>query len=247
MKSNLTDITILSPNCNKPRKHPITRITPHIMVGQISAQRCGEIFAQKSRQASANYGIGKNGEIGCYVEEENRSWASGNRDNDERSITIECASNTKAPYVVYDTVYDRLVDLCEDICRRYKYLELIYKPNTYTTEELDGNSGHMIITVHKWYQATECCGQYLINMLPVLANEVTSRLKNVSRETFPQLWIVHIPNLFIRTMPTFAAPTRGFTGIGVFTITEKSGNWGKLKSGAGWIWLGDERWTSRRD
>jgi hypothetical protein len=33
------------------------------------------------------------------------------------------------------------------------------------------------------------------------------------------------------------ARTGQFTGAGVFTIVAVSGNWGKLKSGAGWISL----------
>lgn len=31
----------------------------------------------------------------------------------------------------------------------------------------------------------------------------------------------------------------GQTGKGIFTITKVSNGWGKLKSGAGWIWLGN--------
>ena len=35
----------------------------------------------------------------------------------------------------------------------------------------------------------------------------------------------------------FPAPPFGKTGIGTFTITEVQGGWGRLKSGAGWIYL----------
>ena len=49
---------------------------------------------------------------------------------------------------------------------------------------------------------------------------------------------VGIPDLNIRKGPgTNYARTGQFTGVGVFTIVEVSGNWGKLKSGAGWISL----------
>lgn len=43
--------------------------------------------------------------------------------------------------------------------------------------------------------------------------------------------------LRIRTGPGTNYPSRGYTGVGIFTITEKQGDWGKLKSGAGWICL----------
>ena len=49
---------------------------------------------------------------------------------------------------------------------------------------------------------------------------------------------VSIPDLNIRKGPGKEyARTGQFTGIGEFTIVEVSGNWGKLKSGAGWISL----------
>jgi hypothetical protein len=49
---------------------------------------------------------------------------------------------------------------------------------------------------------------------------------------------VSIPDLVIRTGPgTKYASTGRYTGIGVFTIIEVKGRWGKLKSGAGWISL----------
>ena len=49
---------------------------------------------------------------------------------------------------------------------------------------------------------------------------------------------VKISNLNIRKGPgTNYAKTGKFTGKGVFTIVETKGNWGRLKSGAGWISL----------
>lgn len=48
---------------------------------------------------------------------------------------------------------------------------------------------------------------------------------------------VNIPDLRIRKTPN-GDPTGSYTGKGIFTITETSGEWGKLKSGAGWIYLG---------
>lgn len=49
---------------------------------------------------------------------------------------------------------------------------------------------------------------------------------------------VSIDDLNIRTGPgTNYSRTGRFTGKGVFTIVETQGNWGRLKSGAGWICL----------
>lgn len=50
---------------------------------------------------------------------------------------------------------------------------------------------------------------------------------------------VTIDNLAYRREPSSNSPARGVTHIGSFTIVEVKGDWGKLKSGAGWILLKD--------
>lgn len=51
---------------------------------------------------------------------------------------------------------------------------------------------------------------------------------------------VLIPNLNYRSAPSMSGAVKGQTGKGVFTITEVNGEWGRLKSGAGWIYLGND-------
>ena len=109
--SPLVSYTRISPNRTSPRNHSINRITIHCVVGQVTVERLGEIFAPESRKASANYGIGKDGKIGMYVEEKDRSWCSSSRDNDHRAVTIEVASDTTHPYAVTDKAYSALLDL----------------------------------------------------------------------------------------------------------------------------------------
>ena len=96
--SSLVSYTKLSPNHSGQRTHSIDRITPHCVVGQCSVETLGNIFLPTSRQASCNYGIGVDGRVGMYVEEKNRSWCSSSSANDQRAITIECASDTTEPY-----------------------------------------------------------------------------------------------------------------------------------------------------
>lgn len=116
--SSLVSYTQISPNKSSPRKYDITRITIHCVVGQVTVQSLGGIFAPSSKQASSNYGIGKDGKVGMYVEEKDRSWCSSNADNDNRAVTIEVASDTYAPYKVTSAAYATLLDLVTDICRR---------------------------------------------------------------------------------------------------------------------------------
>lgn len=48
---------------------------------------------------------------------------------------------------------------------------------------------------------------------------------------------VSADDLRIRKTPSLNSEIAGYTGKGVFTITEEKNGWGKLKSGAGWICL----------
>lgn len=48
---------------------------------------------------------------------------------------------------------------------------------------------------------------------------------------------VSADDLRIRKTPSLKGEIAGYTGKGIFTITEEKGDWGKLKSGAGWICL----------
>lgn len=167
MRSNLTDYVRISPNSTNPRNAKINAIVIHHMAGNLTVERCGEVFAPTSRQASSNYGVGTDGRIGCYVEEENRAWTSGNREIDNRAITIEVANCGGAPdWKVSDQALESTIALCYDICRRYGF------KLTYTGDK--SGSLHM----HKWYQATGCPGPYLESKFPYIAEEVNKRLGN---------------------------------------------------------------------
>lgn len=110
--SPLVAYTKLSPNHSGQRTHSIDRITPHCVVGQATAERICDCFISPDRQASCNYGIGTDGRVSLCVEEKNRSWCSSSRENDQRAVTIECASDTSAPYAMNSKVYDSLVKPC---------------------------------------------------------------------------------------------------------------------------------------
>ena len=102
--SKMVVCTKLSPNHSGQRTHSIDRISPHCVVGQVSAESLGNIFAKSSYKASSNYGIDKDGRVGLYVEEKNRSWCTSSNANDQRAVTIECASDTASPYRMNDAV-----------------------------------------------------------------------------------------------------------------------------------------------
>ena len=166
----------LSPNHSGKRTHAIDRITPHCVVGQCTAEGLGSWFAKTSTQASSNYGIDKDGRVGLYVEEKNRSWCSSSNANDQRAVTIECASDTKEPYTMNSKVYATLVKLCVDICKRNGKKKLLWISNKSKALNYVPKSDEMILTVHRWFANKSCPGNWLYSRLGKLATEVTKQL-----------------------------------------------------------------------
>ena len=174
--SSLVAYTLLSPNHSGLRTEQIDRISPHCVVGQCTAEGLGDWFHKSSTQASSNYGIDKNGRIGLYVEEKNRSWCTSSNANDQRAVTIECASDKAEPYAMHQVVYDRLVDLCEDICRRNGKKKLLWFGDKNKSLNYQPKADEMLITVHRWFANKSCPGDWLYARLGDLAAKVTSRL-----------------------------------------------------------------------
>lgn len=168
--SPLVNYTRISPNRNSPRNQPISKITVHHMAGNLSVETCGNVFAPSSRQASSNYGIGSDGRVGMYVEEKDRSWASSSAWNDHRAVTIEVANDQiGGNWHVSDAAWNKLVELCVDICRRNGMKSLVW------TGGKDGS-----LTCHYMYASTSCPGPYLKGRMAELARTVTARLGGAS-------------------------------------------------------------------
>lgn len=174
--SPLVSYTKLSPNHSGKRTQQISRISPHCVVGQCSVETLGDIFAPKSRQASSNYGIGADGRIAMYVEEQNRSWCTSSNENDQRAVTIECASDTTEPYAFKDIVYQRLIELCIDICKRNGKNKLLWLKDKDKTLSYTPKSDEMILTVHRWFANKSCPGNWLMARMDDLADKVTTAL-----------------------------------------------------------------------
>ena len=177
--SPLVTYTKLSPNNSGQRTHSIDRITPHCVVGQCTAEGLGDWFSKSSTQASSNYGIDRDGRIAMYVEEKNRSWCSSNRPNDQRAVTIECASDAAPPYAFKDIVYDRLIELCVDICKRNGKSKLLWLVGRDDTLSYEPKEDEMILTVHRWFDDKSCPGDWMFARMGDLAEKVTEQLKPV--------------------------------------------------------------------
>lgn len=203
--SALVSYTKLSPNRTSPRTHAIDTITIHCMAGNLSVESCGALFAQSSRQASSNYGIGSDGRIALFVDEGDRSWCSSSKTNDHRAVTIEVANTVAAdPWPVSDKAYAALLDLVTDICRRNGIKRLLWQGD----KDLIGQVSKQNMTVHRWFAAKACPGDYLYSRHAAIAAEVNNRLNAAAdaaeeedddmegKEIFEKL------NAYLATLPT---------------------------------------------
>lgn len=174
--SSLVNITKLSPCNSGTRNHAIDRITPHCVVGQLDAATIGACFDHASAQASCNYGIGADLKIVMCVPESQRSWCSSSSANDNRAVTIECACDKTHPYAFKETVYQKLIELCTDICRRNGKSKLLWFGNKEQTLNYNPASNEMVLTVHRWFANKACPGDWMMARMGDLATKVTQAL-----------------------------------------------------------------------
>lgn len=183
--SPLVDFTRISPNKTVPRNSKIERITIHCLEGLLTPEGIGEWFDNPSLDASSNYGIGVDGRVGMFVEEKDRSWCSSNRDNDHRAITIECASEKYGERYVEPIVFDKLLDLIEDICRRNDKTKVLWISKKEDALKYKPLAHQVVLTLHKWFDATKVCpGDYLCSRMGEIADTVTNRL---AEPTYPDM------------------------------------------------------------
>lgn len=165
--SSLVEYTKLSPNYTKMNNKVNKKITIHHMAGNLTVEGCGVVFNNRSRKASSNYGIGSDGRVGLYVEESNRAWTSSNSTNDSEAVTIEVANNTFSPnWTVSEAAFNKLIELCTDICRRNNIKKLVW------TGDKTGT-----LTCHYMFANTMCPGPYLKSRMSEIAQLVNDRIQ----------------------------------------------------------------------
>ena len=138
------------------RIKPIRCITIHHMAGVMSADACGRIFAQAGIDGSSHYGIGNDGEIASYVDENNTAWTNSNYYSNAESITIEVSnSSIGGDWPVSNAAYNSLIKLVADIAKRNNLGILTPGVN---------------LTWHRMFVATSCPGKYLLNHMQDIAD-----------------------------------------------------------------------------
>ncbi len=162
----------LTTHMDENRNHAIDTVTIHCMVGQMTAKECCDYFATTERRCSSNYTVGHDGSIGMSVQEKDRSFCSSSPDNDHRAITIEVASDKEHPYAVTETAYEALITLLVDICRRNGIEKLRWQADP----ALIGQVEKQNMTVHRWFAAKSCPGEYLYERHGEIAARVNALL-----------------------------------------------------------------------
>lgn len=148
-------------------------ITIHHMAGVLSAEECGKIFQNETRKASSHYGIGKDGEVGLYVDEENTAYTNGDFDSNSISVTIETSnSEVSDNSPVSDEVLTVLIKLVADIAKRNNLGTLVKGQN---------------LTWHQMYAKTSCPGEYLLSKMDYIVEEANKINDESTSESEPVL------------------------------------------------------------
>ncbi|TWS99286.1 N-acetylmuramoyl-L-alanine amidase [Streptococcus cuniculipharyngis] len=177
---------------------------------------------------SAHYQVADDKIWGC-VGEESVAYHAGDYPTNQRSIGIEHLNNSGAPnWTISEATYRNSAKLIADICQRYGI-------------PIDRNH----IVPHQSISATACPGDIDLDKLVRMAQEVAKGASLAKSETVAQSGSfrvkVVVKDLNVRKAPSLSAAKSGVAKMGVYTITETKTadghEWGKLKSGAGWIAL----------
>ena len=181
--SSLVDVKVPahSGNYQKGRSgKKIKKITIHHMAGILSAEQCGRIFQQAGKKASSNYGIGNDGRIGLYVDEENRAYTSSSRANDLEAVTIEVSNcERNGQWRVSDIALETTIDLCTDICKRNEITKLVVKDS---------------LTYHRMFANTTCPGEYLLSKMQYIADTVNARLNGSTQSSIQNKSTLELAN-----------------------------------------------------
>ncbi len=162
----------------------IEAITIHHMAGVLSAEQCGKIFQQVGRYGSSHYGIGNDGRIGQYVDEENTAWTNSNWDSNCKSVTIETSNcEVGGNWKVSDNALNSLIKLVADIGKRNNLGTLVKGKN---------------VTWHSMFTSTSCPGAYLLSKMDYIISEAnkinsgepahTKSVEELANEVIQGLW-----------------------------------------------------------
>lgn len=139
----------------KARGHDkISEICIHYIAGDITIESLGNIWKTPGRKGSSNYGIGSDGRIACYVDENDIAWCNSNWESNCRSASIETANLSDSSVTEY--ALNSLIRLVADIAKRNGMGKLVKGKN---------------VTWHSMYTDTSCPGKYLLSKMDYIVEQ----------------------------------------------------------------------------
>lgn len=194
----------ISPYKDSPRNSDVYIITPHCYVGKVSIDDAGDWFQRAN--CSCNYYDGPDGRLTLIVDEKDRSWCTSSPWNDNRAITIECASGSTYPYTIPEPTIKSLIKLMADICQRYGKKKLLWFGDKNKTLAYKPKSDEMVVTAHRWFAAKECPGADLYGRMTGIVAEVNKLLGSEAEIEAPEI----VEPEWFRVRKVWSDPTTQF-------------------------------------
>ena len=91
------------------------------------------------------------------------------------------------PYAMNNAVYNSLVKLCIDICKRNGKKKLLWLGSKDKSLNYTPKSDEMVLTVHRWFANKSCPGNWLYSRLGELATKVTTEPVSYTHLTLPTI------------------------------------------------------------
>ena len=127
-------------------------------------------------------------------------------------MTIEVANDGPGPeYHVSDAAMASLIKLCADICKRNNIKELKWQGD----KSLIGQVDKQKMTVHRWFSAKACPGEYLYNKQGYIASEVNKLLGAAGGPVAPTQPASPTPSSLVAALPTNILLKKGSSGSNV--------------------------------
>jgi hypothetical protein len=169
-----------SPNYTKGRQGAsIDKIVCHWMAGTLSST--DSVFQNTTRQTSAHYGVGQDGQVHQYVKESDTAWHAGNWDANITSVGIEHEGGPGIP--ITDSVYQTSGELIASIWQRV--------------------GRQLPLRKHSNFKITQCPGTLDLNRLTDIATRIYKGKEQVADQI-----ILNADNWFNRCNKTIKF-TRG--------------------------------------
>lgn len=229
-KNLKADVNLIQPYHFTPGRGgaKIRFVVLHHNAGDLSNRDIHNVWLQ--RQASAHYQVASSGTISQHVWDDNTAWATGHPVGNQQGISIEHANRGNS---MTDAVIENGARLTAALCKYYGLGEPQWGVNVFP---------------HSHFSATACPGalqgalkeRYMARARAWYHGGGASATVDSSTEAKPQRIVtVNTPVLNVRAEPTTSSRITTQVHQGQrYTIVGTQGEWGKLKSGAGWIHLG---------